>query len=193
MILARRNGVGPFTSTMRLWYPFFSAALIFALCESMLCQAPADGGETLRACLLVTPGAANVKRSKSHGEDQLLYRVEAVYPAADVLRTITGRLKTMGWKPLEDFLNPGLQSSHVRGWQYYEDQSKQPKTTVRVWQGDWQNVLGDIVTYRLEYRCGDNLCSSTRDLRNLEVIAIYIAADLAKHMKQSASRDPASQ
>lgn len=63
-----------------------------------------------------------------------------------------------------------------------------------MWQADWQNGRHEIVTYRLEYQCPDNLCASTRDLRDLHVIAIYIPAKLAERMKSLApSRSKSNQ
>jgi hypothetical protein len=101
-----------------------------------------------------------------------------------VLRTISTRLEQAGWQPLkEDWLNPGLPTSHVRGWVYFEDSTTQPSTSVRGWNGDWKNSAHDILTYMLEYRCPGNLCSSTRDLRDLRVIAIHIPADLAEQIR----------
>jgi hypothetical protein len=137
----------------------------------------------------VVPGAIQVKRNSSPGKDVIAYRIQAPYPAVDVLGTITERLKQSGWNPLkEDWLNSGLPSSHVRGWTYFEDDATKPATSVRSWNGDWENGDHDILTYRLEYRCPENLCSSTRDLRDLQVIAIHITADLAKRMRTSIPR-----
>src|ERR1039458_9126751 len=114
------------------------------------------------------------------------YRIHASYPAADVLRTIAERLKQSGWKPLkEDWLSPGLPSSHVRGWTYFEDETTKPATSVRAWGAEWENGAHDILEYDLEYRCPGNLCSSTFDLHDLRVIAIHIPADLAKQIKTS--------
>jgi hypothetical protein len=83
----------------------------------------------------------------------------------------------------EDWLNPGLPSSHVRGWTYYEDETKKPATSVRAWGAEWENGAHDILTYLLEYRCLENACSSTLDLRDMRVVAIYIPADLAERTK----------
>lgn len=167
---------------------FFAVLGVLSTCGVLWCQKSMNPAGTLRRCFVVVPGATETGHSTFLGKDQLWYRVQASYPAADVLRIITGRLKTMGWTALEeDWLNSGLPSSHVRGWVYYEDHATQPTTSVRVWQGDWQNGAHDILTYRLEYRCPDNLCASTRDLNDLRVIAIYTPAKLAKQMKSSGS------
>lgn len=151
----------------------------------MWCQQQSHAAGKPLKSLVIVGGAKNVKQSKLAGpREQLSYSIQAEYPANRVLETIKRTLKELGWTPLaEDFLNPGLPSSHVRGWDYYEDQTTHPNTSVRVWQADWQNTQHEVVTYRLEYRCPENLCASTRDLRDLHVIAIYIPAKLADRMK----------
>lgn len=179
-VSAKERGIESRMPTRRVWHLLFSAIFVFVMCENLLCKATS---EALPAYLVVIPGAGNVKHQKSHGKDQLSYHIEAQYPAASLLKMIRGRLQRIGWKPLaQDFLNPGIPSSIVRGWGYHEDLATQPKTSVRVWQTDWENRAHDVVTYRLEYRCKDNLCSSTKNLTDLEVIAIYIPARLTKPM-----------
>ena len=74
----------------------------------------------------------------------------------------------------EDYFNPGSQSSIVRGWDYYEDHATKPRTSVWIWQADWRRK-GELVTYRLEYRCPDNGCASTSELRGLRIVAIFAA------------------
>lgn len=164
-----------------------SAALLLGIivlshCSALWCQ---QGETTLRSWMIVVPPAANVKTFKLAGpRDQVSYRIQAEYPAENVIQPIEWRLKQLGWKPLpEDFLNPGLPSSTVRGWQYYEDKTTKPVSSVRVWEADWQNDKGDIVTYHLEYRCTEKLCASTYDLRDLRVVAIRIPAKLVEQMK----------
>ena len=71
----------------------------------------------------VVPGAINITEYELEGgRKQPCYRVRAEYPAQSVLDTIKRRLKERGWSPLlEDDFNPSLPSSHVQGWNYYED------------------------------------------------------------------------
>jgi hypothetical protein len=161
------------------------ALLVFVTSTSAWCQSK-DVAETNLSFFVVARGATEVKQNNSLGKDQIVYRIQAPYPAADVLRTITVRLEQRGWKPLKEaWLNPGLPSSHVRGWTYFEDDTTKPATSVRAWQGDWENNAHDILTYILEYRCPENLCSSTFDLHDLRVIAIHIPSDLAEQIKSS--------
>ena len=152
-------------------------------------QSPNGDGKT-PSFFVVVPGATGVKQSIFQGKDQIIYHLQSKYPADDVLRTISVRLKNLGWEPLkEDWLNPGLPSSHVRGWTYFEDETTKPATSMRAWNADWENGAHDILTYILEYRCPGNLCSSTFDLHDLRVIAIRIPANLAKQMKAAVSRE----
>jgi len=167
-----------------------SALLVLVPCVSAWCQQSKHAAETHPSFFVVARGATEVKQNSSLGKDQIAYSIQAPYPAADVLGTITVRLKQRGWKPLEEsWLNPGLPSSHVRGWTYFEDQTTKPATSVRAWQGDWENGAHDILTYILEYRCPENLCSSTLKLRDLHVTAIRIPADLARRIKTSPPSD----
>lgn len=131
----------------------------------------------LQSAFVIVPGAKNVAHIELAGmRQQMSYRMDADYPARKVLEIITRTLRRRGWSPLrQDHFNPALPSSLVRGWTYYQDEVTQPTTSVRCWQADWRRQ-NDLVTYRLEYRCPGNACGSTRDLRQLQVIAIY-----AKH------------
>lgn len=142
----------------------------------------------LPSCFVIAPGATRVSRTEFQGKDQLTYRVEASYPARNILKLVTGRLRTLGWVGLKEYwLNPGLPSSLIRGWDYFEDQTTRPATSVRAWQADWENRRHDILVYILEYRCPDKLCASTAEIHDLRVTAIHVPADLAKQIKSSVS------
>jgi hypothetical protein len=132
----------------------------------------------------VVPGATSLQQTVFQGKDQIIYRLKCEYPAEDVLNAIRTRLKQVGWKPLrEDWLNPGLPSSFVRGWTYYEDSTTKPATSVRSWNADWENSSHDILTYMLDYTCQDNLCASTLNLHDLRVVVIHVPAEIAKRIK----------
>jgi hypothetical protein len=161
-----------------------SALLAFVVCIPAWSQQSKPASEIHPSFFIVARGATEVRQTRWQGHDQIVYRIQASYPAADVLKTIAERLGQLGWKPLkEDWLNPGLPSSHVRGWTYYEDETTKPATSVRAWGAEWENGDHDILSYDLYYRCLGNLCSSTFDLHDLQVVAIYIPADLAGRMK----------
>jgi hypothetical protein len=54
---------------------------------------------------------------------------------------------------------------------------------VYAWNADWENGSHDIVVYALRYESPDN---STRNLKNLQVMALFIPADIAAKMKHDA-------
>jgi hypothetical protein len=118
------------------------------------------------------------------GRQQVVYAIESEYPAEEVLSFISTELKKRGWTPLpQDFFNPGIPSSHQRGWTFFEDHTQKPWTGVYAWSADWENGSHDIVVYMLRYNAPDN---STRNLKNLQVIALFIPADMAAKMKRDA-------
>jgi hypothetical protein len=139
--------------------------------------------EKYSASLVVAPLAKSPKYLKyQDGRQQVVYASESEYPAEDVLSFISTELKKRGWKPLpQDFLNPDIPSSHQRGWTFFEDHTQKPWKGVYAWNADWENGSHDIVVYALRYESPDN---STRNLRNLQVIALFIPAEIAAKMKR---------
>lgn len=104
-----------------------SVICVVLLGGGMWCQQKSHAVAKPPESLVIVGGARNVKRSKLAGpREQLSYSIQAEYPASPVLETIKQTLKELGWTPMaEDFLNPGLPSSYVRGWDYYEDYAAQ--------------------------------------------------------------------
>lgn len=103
--------------------------------------------------LVVYPGATRVVYAKWRGTDQLSYRVAVEYPADSVLSYISEQLKSENWRVLvDDYWNPGLPSSQVRGWTQFADARVNPEATVDHWLGEWQNQEGDVAWYSLQYR-----------------------------------------
>jgi hypothetical protein len=145
----------------------------------------ANDDEKYSASLVVTPLAKSPKYLKyQDGRQQVIYSTESEYPAEDVLSLVSEELKKRGWKPLpQDFLNPDIPSSHQRGWTFFEDHTQKPWTGVYTWIADWENCPHDIVRYALRYESPDN---STRNLKNLQVIALFIPADIAAKMRRDA-------
>lgn len=140
------------------------------------CQQP-EGPVPCPEALIALPFASNATCRYALEKTQLVYKVEEAYPADDALKTIYARLRQQGWRPLKrDFLNPSIPSSHVRGWNQFEDGTTKPKTMVHVWQTQWTNQQKDIVDYILEYRYP---IGETPDLHTLHVVAVFIRADLA--------------
>ena len=156
-------------------------------------QRQSSPSESIPAYLVVSPGATSIKHKWFNGQEQLSYHNQAEYPADDLLNTIKDRLDKLGWKPLkEDFLNPGTPSSLIQGWSFFNDDTTQPKTSVRSWITQWENPSHDIVEYALTYRCPGDLCMSTAQTpRDLRVMAVYVPAALAQRMKSVLQEAPA--
>src|SRR5713226_9499182 len=68
--------------------------------------------------LLIAPSAINPKYlAYSDGREQLTYMVDTEYPAAPTIAFLSPQLPKQRWIALrEDFFNPGIPTSEVRGW-----------------------------------------------------------------------------
>jgi hypothetical protein len=150
-------------------------------------QQGADGGQKYSDSLLVAPFAKSPKYFRwPDGRQQLTYTTETEYPAEDVLSFFRAELEKRGWKPLpQDFLNPDIPSSLKRGWTFFEDHTQKPWTGVYAWAADWENGPHDLTSYILKYESPTN---STHDLKNLQVIALYIPAEMAAKMKRDSGK-----
>ncbi len=97
------------------------------------------------------PGATEVKAVGGDGVFEVSYVVDSAYPAADVLAAIAASIPPE-WTPRsEDSLNPGLPTSHVRGWGDHENLTTTPESWAHTWQSEWQNQAGDVLSYNLIY------------------------------------------
>lgn len=126
--------------------------------------------------LIVCPGAERVDWGWFQGTDQLAYQVKVGYPADSTIACISKKLSANGWQPLkEDFWNPGLPSSQVRGWTHFTDVMVHPEAGVDAWVAQWQNQAGDVAWYYLQYRY------PSQDRYTLFVNAGFIPANKAKN------------
>ena len=133
--------------------------------------------------LIVCPGATKTKWLKFEGTDQLSYEIAVEYPADTILSCISTQLLVKGWHPLkEDFWNPGLLSSPVRGWTQFVDATVRPEATVDQWAAQWSNTSGDVVWYSLRY------VYPPGDRQRLAVNAGLIPAKIAKKMSRALNR-----
>lgn len=100
------------------------------------------------ASLLAPPGARNVRCDTGEGGPELSYTVAEAPPAAATLDFIRQGLRQQGWIPLEeDFLNPGVLSSHVTGWR----RAVEGDSSVERWYAQWKNERSDVVGYDLRH------------------------------------------
>jgi hypothetical protein len=161
--------------------PVHTAFLLFiAICASL------RGGLVIAAepsdALLTSPNATNVWTGTVGWSDQLTYHVDAKFPAAEVIDSISHKLQKAGWEPLKyDFLDPALPSSQVSGWQEFPHGIKDPKLCVHQWLGDWKDAAGNIVRYTFRYK---HPGCDTSDLKDLEVSAAYVRAAAVQQARQ---------
>lgn len=135
----------------------------------------------------LAPGAHRFWFSSRKGLTQVSYLAPEPYPAGRFLRNLKLRLTKAGWKPLnEDFLNPGIPSSNVRGWTDFRDATRKPEEEVRQWAADWERN-GEIVTYFLHYRWPEG---SEQQLGEMIVSACHRSHDQAQRTKKFIKEHP---
>lgn len=134
-------------------------------------RAPADSGSTLKQrrdqALAPLPTAHDIVYSEDGpGQFSVSYTLEERFPAKKSLRLLAHRLRSKGWHPLqEDWLNPGIPSSHVRGWVGIETDNI--SNTENQWNGQWADERGNVVAYFLS-------CSgSSRAAANSSIISVH--------------------
>jgi len=146
----------------------------------------ADEGKIPEA-LIVFPAATLVSFNQLGESTQVLYQVNTPYPAEEVLKYIKTKLAHDQWIPLEnDYLNPRIPSSHVRGWGSFVDRTTSPKTKVRQWLAQWKNSEGDIVWFRFQYRSS---VGGVEDLNPLRVVGTYVPRQIAEAQLKAAEEE----
>ena len=130
--------------------------------------------------LLILDGAQRVQHTTGP-QEVVTYDIQEVCPAPHTIAEITRHLEQVGWEPLkEDFLNPGISTSLVRGWANYQDDVRHQY--VWQWQGQWQSATGEIATYDLKYT---NAGGDTRCAGPLHVAAFALSAEAAKAFRSA--------
>jgi hypothetical protein len=163
-----------------MWLLSFAAIVYFAGCDKSFDKKPKNYPDAL----ILLPNAKGVKYYELGGSFQLTYKIATEYPATDSIATISNQLKQNNWIALkEDYLNPGLSSSHVRGWTSFKDSTKKPPQIVHQWIADWENQTGEVIRYWFLYQYESG---KPKDLRHLTVTAIFIPAPLAKQTREEA-------
>jgi len=132
--------------------------------------------------LIIVKGAKDLRYSKYEGTDQVIYDVVVQYPATQVLNEISKKLEAKDWKPLkEDYLNPGLLSSHVEGWTDFIDGTTKPRKKVHQWLAQWENKNRDIMWVALRYSYPEG---SKANLKSLTVYMSFMPSELAIEAKE---------
>jgi hypothetical protein len=145
--------------------------MALAACGGDRSQAQRTDSTPERDGLVVVGGGTGVQRVDEY-DGVVRYTVREPYPATHTLDAISTVLKNSGWQPVqEDLLNPGVRSSHERGWTDYEQDDRH----VFQWLAAWRNNGGDVVQYTLRYRVKGNTAPTGSDA-TVEVIAIHMTA-----------------
>jgi len=160
-------------------------ALVLAIVEAPP-SIYAEDPVTVRApALIQLTGAKDISYDVFKGRERLTYSIPEEYPAPKSLNQIHSRLRALGWTPFDDnYFMPGEPTSHVTGWQIFEDTGIENKERVIVhaWSADWMNEQGDIVLYGLKYSYPKD---GQPDLSLLQVFAVYFPRLVAEALRQS--------
>ncbi len=137
--------------------------------------------------LVVLDGATKISREGGYGGSyQVGYEIVEKHPAADAIQQISARLHALGWKPLrDDWLNPGIPSSHVRGWTDYQDASVKPSRHIHLWLAQWKHAAGNVVVYSLRYSYP---WDGKPNLRSLRVSGSWYPAATVRSMQRHTRR-----
>ena len=138
--------------------------------------------EATSAALIVLDGATQVRRDPgAYWSFSVAYALREKHPASNAIQQISSRLEALGWRPIkDDWLNPGLPSSHVRGWTDFRDSTTTPTQHVHQWGAQWQDKSGSIVGYTLRYSYPE---SATPDFESLWINGSWYPAAGVKIMK----------
>jgi len=176
-LVGRRGGVR--RSSHVLW-------LALAITIGWALAAHANHPNPMRAdALIQLPRAENVSYDVYKGRERLTYSLAEDYPAEKSLDQIRSRLKAQGWTPLDDnYFMPGVTTSHVTGWETFEDTDidNDVRVIVHAWSADWTNAEGDIVLYGLKYSYPKD---GQPNLSHLEVFAVYFPRLVAESIRRS--------
>ena len=143
-----------------------------------LCACSPDVAEDVPKSLLVYRGATNISTHAEGTIHQLSYRLSVKYPADEVIAFVRVELKREGWHALEeDYLNPGLASSHVTGWNSHLDGTGKVTVKIHQWLAQWKNDAGDVVWYAFRYTYPQR---GQPDMDTLHVFASYFPSDVAR-------------
>jgi len=165
-----------------MWISPFSLLLLFSCVRAY--EVPSS---ELPPYLRPLPGARDVHSRRVGSESGVEYHLTACYPAAVQLQEIASRVPSTWRTRTEDFLNPGIPTSQVRGWTDYHDATKHPEQKVHHWAGEWQEPAGGILTYDLLYRSPAKPESSLNEPTTCEVFvtATFMSRETVRELQQA--------
>ena len=150
-------------------------------CSGQIGDARAE--ELRRIDVLIVPADAVNVRDSADYDGAVSYDLPEPFPPS-TLSMITQTLEQRGWRPLTDDLwNPGLPSSHARGW----TSAREDGATFRGWSGEWENAGGDVVSYAFVYRTPDPNAGAPPP-GPAKVVAIFLRAATAKRVRDAGRR-----
>ncbi|HEY0158043.1 MAG TPA: hypothetical protein VGF28_12220 [Thermoanaerobaculia bacterium] len=161
---------------------FFAAACAVLL---LACQGESVTPPEVAAALQPYPGSKVLKSGERGAASHVAYEVAVPYPAEPVLEFIRGRLPPRFRPRNEDFMNPGVPTSHVRGWTDYADHSRKPHSWVHHWAGEWEDSGGNILSYDLMYRSPGAESGGQPTSRQLQVMGNYFPREQVDAIKES--------
>jgi len=137
--------------------------------------------------LIVPEEATNVARDVGAYESlHVAYELSQKYPATKTVQEVAKRLKRLGWEPLDnDWLNPGIPSSHVDGWSDFADGTMTPRRRVHRWSGQWQDSSDNLVDYTFRYTYPLN---GPPNLNSLWVNGSWYPSESVKLMQSTSQR-----
>ena len=111
--------------------------------------------------------------------EQISYIVTAEYPAEDVVCKVTEHLAKHGWRALrrthDDSRTP---SSFVQGWrQTINHRGRPDEFIIDLWDAEWVNADGDLLSYSLTYRSPGK---GPRDTSRMRIGGLWTPNRLAK-------------
>ena len=140
---------------------------------------------------VVPPDARNLEFSTvASGATCVRFNLKTPFPADEYLRAVKSRLEGASWQPLQgDLFEPKHPSSHVSGWSYYVDSSRNRERGVHQWLASWRSPSGAAVTYELQYSSPHpqsflSLSAPTTD--DLQVYCLLLSPQQVKATEESA-------
>ena len=141
--------------------------------------------------------AKDIKEIKTHwGTHECHYFLDAKYPAEEFISQIHSYYEKQGFQPQkEDYLNPGMPTSEVRGWGNFLDQKG---IKIFSWNSQWKDLNGNYIHLLLEYKepmAGYDIKNqkTVTDLKeDLHVTQLFIpkakVAEASKDIKEAATK-----
>ena len=158
---------------------------VIAICAAALLVSCSHAEERASAEYLQPyPNSKVLQSVAQDGGQGVTYEVMEPYPAEPVIKFIESRIPPQFKVRKESFMNPGIPTSHVRGWTNYLDSSGKVLTRVDHWSGEWEDAAGNIVAYDLMYRSA----SATQDLKRPTTSLLWVNGGLLPRKLVDAAR-----